>query len=133
LHVKALLAQRKDDAHCKSYEILGLLREAKRLHLQEVELATSMSLDLFTQYTFLDPDFKLELAHSIFQTCSCSEDANRSTTSLSTELPLCMLDGVELLNKIVAMAPAITQTYVMRARAFLVFSRADEAFIELTE
>ena len=72
-----------------------------------------------------DLDFTLELANCMITLASV--DTNGEISANQQQLPFLALQGVELLDKVIAFAPGITQAFILKARALHLFARTNEA------
>src|SRR3546814_2318508 len=71
-----------------------------------------------------DPDFTLEVASCMFSVAAAQKSLDGNTSNAEdTGVVSLIQQGVALLDKLISRAPAITQSYILKARAFLTLSR----------
>lgn len=108
-----------------------LFREAKSLlheHGANAQLTSSIVQDSLGVYLREDPDFTLELASCMLsvataQTLIDGSGANGQATGTTSLLQ----QGIALLDKLESRAPAITQSYILKTRAFIALSHWNAA------
>lgn len=127
--LKALLRLRMNKPDFQQAD--SLLRQAKDLLLEHganphlSALATPDPLDVYIRD---DPDFTLEVASCMFTVAAAEHGVSGNPTNVeNTPANSLTQHGVALLDKLAFRAPAITQSYILKARAFITLSKFDDA------
>lgn len=108
--------------------------QARQLHLRKMHVASLRPVavvDALQSYAVEDPDFLLELASAMLTLTTSGPDSAGIASGGREKLPPLAQAGMELLDHVVAFAPAITQAYILKARGYLSFDKVQEAQMDI--